>query len=175
MNKYQQLLKPDDCYISIILEKLNSTQQLHRILRPSELLSCLEQKKDYHILMGKFNGRPWPKKLLQKTVQDVLPDITSFLKKQKNNVPDLFVTGGFFQETIYSTPRFQLSTPTKDHTWVYVYNHEPWTDLPVYRITDTQLQRIYSGCVLSPRNYDIDTDLDIQIRNGIEKGVLFHG
>lgn len=166
MNIYQQQLEKQLFQCSLVIRKSteHSSINMYVSLNRKKLHNIAQSQSIFVILDGSINGfRTRELGLIGKTLKYLDDNIDNMLTQNKL-VPELYVIGGYY--------------PRKDHFDVFEVQHgsngilniwakKPWTDMPVYQITNDKLIRVKEGEIRSPKTVTINEQLHLQLMNSL--------
>lgn len=161
MNQYQAKLEPNLFQCSLGLE--NNTQIDRPVkyarMNRTDLHQMAEKNPNMRIISGTVNGfyiHELAGMDLRLKPIAYLDDILDDLLNQNKLVPELYLIGGYY-------PRKDglqvFEAQCHSNRTIYIWTSQPWTDMPVYHITDDMLIRMKSGDIPSPKTVKIQKDM----------------
>ena len=161
MNQYQAKLEPNLFQCSLGLEDNTQLDRPVKYVRLNrdKLHQTAKENPHMRIISGSVNGfyihelagmdlRLKPIAYLDGILDDLL--------NQNKLVPELYLVGGYY-------PRKDglqvFEAQCHSNRTIYVWACQPWTDMPVYHITDDMLIRVKSGDIPSPKTVKIQKDM----------------
>ena len=161
MNQYQAKLEPKLFQCSLGLEDNTQLDRPVKYVRLNrdELRQTAKENPHMRIISGSVNGfyihelagmdlRLKPIAYLDGILDDLL--------NQNKLVPELYLVGGYY-------PRKDglqvFEAQCHSNRTIYIWACQPWTDMPVYHITDDMLIRVKSGDIPSPKTVKIQKDM----------------
>ena len=175
MNRYRKMLKKRLYHLSLVLND-HGKIYYRQNLKTCNLNELAQNTPDFIIQGGSINGIN-----INVYRQDIghtdpltVKQLCELLPEWLNDnvfIPELYVVGGYYP-TKDGQLIFDLQCPSHDPNNFYIWTKEPWTDMPIYRIDDTQFTRIKKGDLSAPAAYPIKTWFDNIIRRKIETNDL---
>lgn len=172
INKYQDKL-PRQLYIcSLVFEEPSKGRVYRHRIKRNQIHELAVQYPHAPIVGGNINTHLFTqmdfvnmKNLTLKYLDDHLDDWV----KKNSLLPELYVVGGYYPRKDFQQV---FSCMHHDHK-IYIFGLIPTTELPVFRITDTELIRCKYGSIPSPSKYPIYPEMKKELDKVIPSEPLY--